>query len=242
MVAAVDEGIGEAVRLARERIDAAARRGGRTAADVRVLAVSKYVDAATVTQFARAGITDIAENRLESLHAKRAELATDPDVSRARWHFIGRLQSRQAAAIAAEVDAIHSLCSPSAARRLAAVATATDGEPAGSFPVLLVQVNVDADPAKDGVAAADLDRFLTELPEPLRVGGLMTMPAFAADAEGSRAAFASLRELAQRLAAEHAGRHELRELSMGTSQDFEVAVEEGATLVRLGRVLYAAHA
>jgi uncharacterized pyridoxal phosphate-containing UPF0001 family protein len=148
----------------------------------------------------------------------------------ARWHWIGHLQSREAPAIAQRVASIHSLCSESAARRLAGGAASVE---------LLVQVNVDGDPAKDGIAPAEVGRWLEALPEPLEVRGFMAMPAWAEDPEHSRPAFAALRELRDELAPRVAGRHRLDALSIGTSQDYVVAVEEGATHVRLGRVLYA---
>ncbi|MCW2923155.1 MAG: hypothetical protein JWM98_559 [Thermoleophilia bacterium] len=216
-----------AVGAVRERIDAAARRSGRAGTDVRVLAATKYLDGPASAALVVAGVEDVAENRLDGLAAKRASGVVPDGV---RWHFIGRLQSRQAAAVAAEVDAIHTLCTASAAARLAAGA---------ARPQLFVQVNVDGDPAKDGIEPEGVERFLAALPDELRVEGLMAMPAFATDPEASRPAFARLRGLRDTLAANVAGRHPLASLSMGTSQDFEVAVAEGATHVRLGRILYA---
>jgi PLP dependent protein len=225
-----EQGVRQGVAAARARIEAACRRAGRDPASVHVVAATKYVGAAAVSLLAGAGVRDVAENRLDALEAKQAA-ADAPGVA---WHYIGRLQSRKVAAIAPRVDAIHTLASVSAAERLAALA---DG--GAALPTLLVQVNVADDPSKDGVAAGDLDRFLEGLPQPLAVAGLMTMPAFAEEGEGSRPAFAALRELAAGLARRHEGRHGLGWLSMGTSQDYEVAVEEGATHVRLGRILYA---
>lgn len=221
--AAIQDGLARV----REIISSAAVASGRTVDDVTVVAAVKYVDAAICGRMVEAGITDIAESRYEQLVDKQAAGAVP---ARARWHWIGRLQSRQSADIAGRVAMVHTLCTDSAARRLAA---------AGATCELLVQVNVDGDPTKDGLAPGDVERFLEVLPEVLVVRGFMAMPAWTSDPEGSRPAFVALRELRDRLAPRVAGRHDLQWLSIGTSQDFEVAVEEGATHVRLGRILYA---
>jgi len=147
------------------------------------------------------------------------------------WDFIGHLQSRKVKEIAGRVSLIHSLFTESTAAQLESRSPAPQD--------VLVEVNTAGDPDKDGVAPADLDALL-ELLAPLanvNVTGLMTMPAFAEDPEGSRAAFAALRELAATATERWEGTHSFARLSMGTSQDFEVAVEEGATLVRAGSVL-----
>ena len=218
------------VEQVRQRIEAAAQRGGRVdAQSVRILAATKYVDAGMIRQLAAAGLRDMAENRLESLVDKQSQLTDEIDLN---WHFIGSLQSRKVADLARRVSMVHSLCTESAARRLAQL----EGD---LCPELLVQVNVDHDPGKDGVAPDMVRAFIAELPPALVVSGLMTMPSFAASAESSRTAFVQLRELRDALQQEVDARHRLTYLSMGTSQDFEVAVEEGATHVRLGRVLYA---
>jgi pyridoxal phosphate enzyme (YggS family) len=213
-----------ALARVRAHVNEAAVASGRSGGDVRILAAVKYVDADACATLVSAGITDLAENRLAAIEAKRAA-APDAD-----WHFIGRLQSREAPDVAARVGLIHTLCSDSAAARLAR---------AGCTTPLLVQVNVDDDPAKDGIAVEAVASFLEHLPPPLVVRGFMTMPAFAERPEQSRAAFARLRELRDALAPTFAGRHELSVLSMGTTQDFRVAIEEGATHVRLGRILFA---
>ena len=218
--------IAEGLARVRVTIAAAAQRSGRRAEDVHVLAAVKYVDAQACAHLVDAGVVDLAENRLSQL-AERQDSGIVP--ASARWHFIGRLQSREAATIAERVGTIHSLCTESAAKRLAA---------GDARPELFVQVNVDRDPAKDGLAPEDVERFLLQLPEALEVLGFMAMPAFADDPEQSRGAFAALRRLRDELAPRVAGRHRLEALSIGTSQDYAVAVEEGATHVRLGRTLY----
>lgn len=223
--------VAEHVAAVRSRIEQAARVSGRAASDVHLLAAVKYADTATCAALLRAGVGDLAENRLDGLLRRQHELSreADPDLPAPVWHFIGRLQSRQAAAVAERVAAIHTLHSPRAAARLVGAAHP---------PMLLVQVNIARDPAKDGLAPEQVEPFLAELPEPLQVSGLMTMPPLAERPEHSRRAFCELRELRDALLSRCAGRHPLHALSMGTSQDFAVAVEEGATHVRLGRVLY----
>jgi len=209
----------------RERIAAASAISYRAADAVRVLAAVKYIDTAACVDLIHAGVVDLAENRADALVTKHDGTV----LLKPSWHFIGRLQSRQVRDIAPRVGTIHTLCSESAAGRLVQL---------DDIPELFVQVNVADDPAKDGIAPADLERFLCALPEPLRVSGLMTMPPFADTAENSRSAFATLRELRDSVAPAVAGHHGLRALSMGTTQDFDVAVQEGATHVRLGRILY----
>lgn len=194
--------------------------------DVQVVAAVKYVDAQACRVLVEAGVEDLAENRLDALVAKQDSGVVPPS---ARWHFIGRLQSREAAAVSARVQLVHALCSESAARRLGALAAPSD---------CLVQVNVAGDPAKDGLEPGAVEAFLLGLPASIHVRGFMTMPAFAERPEASRPAFAALRELRDTLAPRLTGRHDLRLLSMGTSQDYVVAAEEGATHVRLGRILH----
>lgn len=214
----------------RATVAEAAGRAGRDPGSVTLVAAVKYVDSASCAALAEAGIVDLAENRLDQLVAKQDAGVVPPGVT---WHFIGRLQSREAPRVVDRVSLVHSLCSASAARRIDASLAR-----AHAYARVLVQVNIDSDPAKDGLAPDEVAPFLDALPDTIRVEGFMAMPAFAADPEASRPAFAALRELRDRLAPTFAGRHELAALSMGTSQDLAVAVEEGATHVRLGRILY----
>ena len=192
-----------------------------------------------MAQLLAAGITDIGENRLPSL-AKKQHAAADGtvDLAAATWHFIGRLQSRDVPELCDRVACIHSLASESAARKLAVQAQGAQGD---AMPKLLVQVNVAGDAAKEGIEPGALFAFLEQLPVCLVVQGLMTMPPYVEDAaaEKSRGDFARLRVLCEAARERFGERHPLTEMSMGTSQDHLVAAEEGATLVRLGRVLYA---
>jgi pyridoxal phosphate enzyme (YggS family) len=202
----------------REEIATAAISSGRDPGEVEVLAATKYVSMDDLPVLAEAGVGLVGENRAQDLAAKIAahgELFT--------WDFIGRLQSRKVKAIAPHVRLIHSVASESALREFAR-------HRAEVRPGLeiLVEVNVAGEPGKDGIAPAQLDAFIERSPVP--VAGLMTMPPFAADAEDSRRWFAALRALADERG--------LERLSMGTSQDYLVAVQEGATIVRIGTKLY----
>lgn len=198
------------VERVRERIAAA----GREPADVELLAAIKYVPLGELPKLAEAGIEIVGENRAAELAAKHAVHGG----LFAGWDFIGALQSRKVKQIAPLARLIHSVASESALAQL-------ERHPARE---VLVQVNVAGEEGKAGVAPAELAGFLAACPAP--VGGLMTMPPFVERAEDNRRHFARLAELA--------AEHGLSRLSMGTSQDYEVAVEEGATIVRLGSVLY----
>ncbi len=202
----------------REEIATVAIAAGRDPGEVEVLAATKYVSVDDLPVLAEAGVELVGENRAQDLATKVAahgELFT--------WDFIGRLQSRKVKAIVPHVRLIHSVASESVLRELAR-------HRAEARPGLeiLVEVNVAGEPGKDGVAPAQLDAFIERSPVP--VAGLMTMPPFAADAEDSRRWFAALRALADERG--------LTRLSMGTSQDYLVAVQEGATIVRIGTRLY----
>jgi pyridoxal phosphate enzyme (YggS family) len=204
----------EGVTRAREAIAAAAQRAGRSPDDVQLLAAVKYVPLEQLGLLVDAGLTLMGENRAQELVAKAEAYP------RVRWHFIGRLQSRKVKLILPHVELIHSVESDSVLRELGKHGT-PDTE-------VLVEVNVAGEEEKAGVAPDELGAFIARCPA--RVVGLMTMPPFTEDPEASRPHFARLRELA--------GEHGLHHLSMGTSQDYRVAVEEGATIVRLGSVLY----
>jgi PLP dependent protein len=206
----------ENVERVREEIAAAARRAGRDAHDVELLTAVKYVDVEDIGVLAEAGLTLLGENRAQELEAK---LAAWPDPA-LRWHFIGQLQSRKVKQILPLVELTHSVASDSALRQLE-----RHGTPETE---ILVEVNVAGEEGKAGIAPAALSGFLARAP--VRVVGLMAMPPFADDPEASRPHFAALRELA--------AQNRLRHLSIGTSQDYAVAVEEGATIVRLGSVLF----
>ena len=178
------------------------------ATGVTVVAATKYVSSEDMAILAEAGVEVVGENRAQDLERKHAVYG-----DAFRWHFIGHLQSRKAKTVNAICELCHSLASESAAKRL-------------EIPAL-VEVNLSGEESKSGIAPEQLPAFLELYP---RVLGLMTMPPESGDPEASRPYFRRLRELA--------AEHGLKELSMGTSQDWRVAVEEGATLVRLGTTLY----
>jgi len=198
----------------RERIDAAALRAGRDSAEVEVLVAVKYVGADDIETLADGGVTLVGENRAQELLEKVTHAP-----GRLRWHFIGALQSRKIRLIVPHVELIHSVASDSALREL--------GRHAPADFEILVEVNVSGEQGKAGIAPAELDEFIARAP--VTVVGLMTMPPLAADPQASRPHFAQLARLARDRG--------LRTLSMGTSQDFEVAVEEGATIVRIGTII-----
>jgi PLP dependent protein len=202
----------------REEIVAAAERAGRDPGAVEVLAACKYVPVDELPVLARAGIAHLGENRAQDLERKAAahgELFT--------WDFIGSLQSKHVRSIVPHVRLIHSLATESALRELARGA-----DRARPGLRVLVEVNLAEGSAKHGISPELLPSFIERCPFP--VAGLMTMPPLAENGQQSRPYFRRLRELADE--------HGLDELSMGTTQDFVVAVEEGATIVRIGTRLY----
>jgi hypothetical protein len=217
----------ENLAAARAAVAEAAARSGRSEDAVELLAAVKYVEPADLAVLADAGIELVGENRVEQLLAKQAVAG-----GRFTWDFIGHLQSRKARDLVGRVRLVHSLSTLSAAERL---------DRASSEPIAcLVEVNAAGEESKQGLAPDELDAFLEAvagLPN-VRVEGLMTMPPLAASPEASRPHFAALRELAGILSERWAPQHGFARLSMGTSQDYAVAVEEGATIVRLGSTLY----
>jgi PLP dependent protein len=175
---------------------------------VTVVVATKYVSVADMAVLAEAGVEVVGENRAQDLERKHAEYG-----GAFRWHFIGHLQSNKVKVVNRHCELVHSLASESAARRL-------------EIPAL-VEVNLPGEPSKSGVPPEEIDRLRELAPD---VRGLMTMPPLADDPEASRPYFRRLRELA--------AARGLPELSMGTSQDYGVAVTEGATLVRVGSALF----
>ncbi len=201
-----------------ERIAQAAAVAGRDPGEVELLAATKYVSSEDLPALAAAGVRLVGENRAQDLASK---VAAHGDLF--EWDFIGALQSRKVRAIVPHVRLIHSVASESALRELERCRG-----PARPGMQILIEVNVAGEPGKAGVRAGELDAFIERAPVP--VTGLMCMPPLAGDPEDSRRWFAKLRELADARG--------LERLSMGTSQDFEVAVQEGATIVRIGTKLY----
>jgi PLP dependent protein len=189
---------------------------GRDPDEVKILAAVKYLPVQELGALAEAGVELLGENRAQDLVAK-----ADAYPGTFTWDFIGHLQSRKVRQLLPYARYIESVATDSVLEQLA--------RHARPETEVLIEVNVAGEASKSGVAPADLGSFVERCP--VTVAGLMTMPPLAAKAEASRPYFAALRELAER--------HGLRQLSMGTSQDYLVAVEEGATIIRLGSTLYA---
>jgi uncharacterized pyridoxal phosphate-containing UPF0001 family protein len=189
---------------------------GIASTNVEILAATKYIRTDDMGALAEAGITLVGENRLQDLEEKQERWG-----DRFTWDFIGNLQSRKVKALLPRVRLIHSVASDSALTQLG-----RHGTPGTE---VLVELNLSGEEEKGGIEPAELDAFIERCP--VMVSGLMTMPPFTEDPEDSRPYFARLAELARNRG--------LERLSMGTSQDWRVAVEEGATIVRLGSVLWA---
>jgi len=202
-----------AVRANLARIQEAIAAAGRDPGGVELCAAIKYVGAAELPALAEAGVRLVGENRAQELLAKQ-----DAHRDLFEWDFIGALQSRKVRDVAPAVRLIHSVASDSALTQL-------ERHPARE---VLIQVNVAGEQDKAGIAPAELGDFIARCPAP--VSGLATMPPYVERAEDSRRHFARLAELA--------GEHGLTRLSMGTTQDYPVAVQEGATIVRIGSALY----
>ena len=203
----------ESLALSPERVRAGLDRvREEVGPDVEIVVATKYVSVDDMQALADAGVEVVGENRLQDLLAKHSRYA-----GTFRWHFIGQLQSRKSRDVSRLCDLVHSLASVSAAKRLAIPA--------------LVEVNLSGEESKAGVDEQELGAFLAEVRDVgVDVRGLMTMPPFTDDPEASRPYFRRLRALAEE--------HGLGELSMGTSQDYRIAVEEGATVIRLGSTLF----
>jgi pyridoxal phosphate enzyme (YggS family) len=223
--------IADNVDRIRGRIVEACRRSGRTPSEVTLIAVGKTFPAGDLAQAARAGVTDIGENYVQELVGKRGEL-TDP---RLRWHFIGHLQSNKVKYIAEWITMIHAVDSLSLAREIDRQAARAD-----RIIDLLVEVNTTGEKSKFGVRpdeAAGLIRTMADLGH-IRVGGLMTIGPFLPDPEGSRPMFRELRQVREELSKLGQPNATMQHLSMGMTGDFEVAIEEGATCVRIGTAIF----
>jgi pyridoxal phosphate enzyme (YggS family) len=219
--------IAENLAAVRARIETAATRAGRSAEDVTLVAVTKEVDVERVAEAITAGVRDVGENRVQELQIKRSAL-TDPSV---RWHMIGTLQRNKVSQVVGRVALIHSVDSPRLAEAVGKRAAA-----GGREQDVLLEVNAGGEPTKHGVDPADVPDAAGRLLdiEGLRLRGLMTI-APEGDPRAARAAFRTLRDLGDRLR-ERAP--EAAELSMGMSDDFEIAIEEGATIVRIGSAIF----
>lgn len=208
-------------------LDYAAKKSGRTADRIRLIAVSKTFEVPDIQEIYDAGIRDFAENRVQEL-TRKAQMFAHP----CEWHFIGRLQTNKVKDVLGRVSLIHSLDRMELAAQINKRCSLT-----GQTCEALVQVNVSAEQTKTGIDPDDLDRFLTGMQpfKHIHIRGLMTIAPYTEDPEDNRHIFARLRDLRDAMQVHHL---DLKELSMGMSGDFRVAIEEGATMIRLGSVLF----
>jgi len=229
-------GLEQRIADLRGRIERAAARAGRTADDVRLLAISKTFPAATLIEAAAAGLTCFGENRVQEA-AQKIPAVNSARAERIEWHLVGQLQRNKARRAAELFDVVQSVDRLPLAQQLDRCARECN-----RTLRVLVQVDVDAEPQKGGAAPQELPALLEALAglTHLDVEGLMAIPAQLADPEAQRPAFARLRELLERMQQAAPQGAQLRELSMGMSADFEVAIEEGSTCVRIGSALFGA--
>lgn len=224
--------IEENLAAVNDRMSRAATRSGRAPGDVRLVAVTKYVDIATTRLLCAVGCRDLGESRPQQLWNKAAAL----DDAGVRWHMIGSLQRNKIARLLPRASLIHA---GDSLRLLQAIQEAAQS--GGHPPVpLLLEVNVSGDAAKHGFAPDEIEPLLPQLAAltSLRIRGLMAMSGLDSDAQATRAEFAKLRQLRDRLASVAPPGLSLDELSMGMSGDFEIAIEEGATIIRVGSALF----
>ncbi len=218
------------IRHVREMMAEAARRSGRPASAIRLMAVTKTVDDDRILTAIRTGVEIIGENYVQEAKRKIEKLGRSGE-----WHLIGRLQTNKAKYAVQLFDMIHSVDRLELAAELDRRARA-----AGRVIPILIEVNVSGEESKSGIpltSTLDLVRLVSPL-ENLSIRGLMTMPPWFDDPEKSRPCFRSLRELRDKIAEEAIPRVEMRELSMGMTDDYIVAIEEGATIVRIGRGIF----
>ncbi|MGH0034867.1 MAG: YggS family pyridoxal phosphate-dependent enzyme [Myxococcota bacterium] len=238
----LDREVAERHAALRERIAAAAHRAGRRPEDVALVGACKRQPVERIVAAVRAGVRELGENYVQETRdvRPRVEARLDPGLPRPRWSLLGVLQRNKARAALELFELFEALDREKLARELDRRAAQAGRGPESPLP-LLVQVNLSREPQKGGVAEEGLAPLLEACAglAAVRVIGLMTVPAPTPDPEGARPAFARLRELRDRCRALPGGAH-LGELSMGMSADFEVAVEEGATRVRIGTALFGA--
>ncbi len=215
----------------RRRIAGACTRAGRTPDEVTLVAVSKTFPAGAIREAVRAGVTDIGENYVQELLAKREQLAPE----QIRWHFIGHLQSNKVRHIAPWITLIHAVDSLGVAQEIDRRAAR-----AGRVIDFLVEVNITGEETKFGVSPDATVSFLRSLEGlgHVRAAGLMTIGPFLPDPEGSRPIFRTLRHLRDEIRALGQANATMQHLSMGMTGDFEVAIQEGATLVRIGTAIF----
>lgn len=219
------------LRSVKERIGEAAARAGRPAGDIKLVAVTKGIEPGRIVEAVKAGQLAFGENYAQEFRLKKELIGRTVDEN-VEWHFIGRLQRNKVKYLVGEVGLIHSLDSLSVAREIEKKASAMEIR----VPAL-IEVDTGGEETKGGVKKEEVEGFLGSLGEfrSIEVRGLMTMPPYFDDPGGARPYFAALRELRDKLGAAYPG---LKELSMGMSGDFEAAIEEGATIVRVGSAIF----
>lgn len=225
------EDIRERLARVREQIARAAERANRRAEDITLIAVSKTINPSIVQQAVDAGALDLGENRVQEAAGKVGSVRAE----NLRWHLIGHLQSNKARQAVSLFDVIHTVDSPELVRKLNRIASEE-----GRKPTVLVQVDLAHEPTKSGADEAELPAVIEALDEAgnLEFRGLMTLPPFFDLAEQARSYFRKLREILESLNRSRAPERKLTHLSMGMSHDFEVAIEEGATMVRVGTAIF----
>lgn len=226
--------IAENIACVQERLKAAADRAGRNPADITLMAVSKTFPAESIREAYGAGLRVFGENRVQEFAGKAGALR---NLGGVEWHLIGHLQTNKAAKAAELFDAVDSVDSVRMAEKLNAAAAGI-----GKMLPVLLEINVGGETAKSGVASEseELELMLQGAPRwgNLKISGLMTVPPYAEDAESSRRFFRQLRQIRDRIATRSLPQISTAVLSMGMSHDFEVAIEEGATCVRVGTAIF----
>ena len=218
------------IRL-RERIERAAQRAGRNPEEIQLVVVTKTVGTDKIHQAIECGVSKLGENRVHEASAKQSEIGRSIE-----WHMVGHLQSRKAKEAVKVFDMVQSVESISTARALQKRCTETD-----SLMPVLIEVNTSGEEQKYGVSPDDAEPLIYEVAgmHNVRIRGLMTMAALVADPEEARPSFRRLRELAERLREKDIEGAHFDILSMGMSDDFEVAIEEGSTMLRIGTAVFA---
>jgi hypothetical protein len=226
--------VGPKLSAVRERIASAARRSGRAPTDVQLVAVTKGHDAGAILAAISAGCSDVGENYVQEMLAKMEAVAKEPGAAALRWHLIGPLQRNKARHVVGRAALVHTLDSEALALEIDRRAAA-----AGVVQDVLIQVNVGGEAQKSGVEPALLEPLLGSVSrfERVRVRGLMTIPPLADEPDATRPHFRALAELRVAMQRRFVAL-ELTELSMGMSSDFEAAIEEGATIVRVGSAIF----
>src|SRR5580700_88114 len=222
----IDHALQERLTIVQARIGAAAYKLGRDASSIRLVLASKTQPSEAIRAAYRAGARDFGENYVQEAIAKHAELSDLTDI---RWHLIGHLQTNKVKVAASGFALIHSVDSVRLAEALARA------QPSPRVHAL-IEVNLGGEASKTGVSPEEVAAILDAARDKLEIDGLMTIPPPASSAEAARPFFAQLRELRDRLATQSG--YALSELSMGMTDDFEVAIEEGATIVRIGRAVF----